>query len=98
LKTSRGVLEISLTPTNRDWDEVLDYRIRFHGTPKHEKDIESNVLPPIVKDQMIANIGDHHTATLLYFNFVREIGIENLRAAIGGPLDNAGIPAFALIP
>ena len=97
LKTSKGVLEISLTPHDGNWDEILDYRIRFHSTPADPKDWGTNVLFDDIKLSMLKNLGPEPTRLLLEFNFVREIGIENLRDAIGGPLNNAGVPAFAWI-
>lgn len=91
---SCSIWELNLTPINGFHrgrkEEVSLEVIRCHGTMRHHRDIETDVLPNDVIAEMKKYLGEELTNKLLTYDYVQHITgpIDNLSNGGGVPLQN----------
>jgi hypothetical protein len=87
-------VEVNLTPINdcnyasRWEDEVEPIIIRTHCTPSSGRDIDTNILPLRIGEDMVKFLGVELTKMLLDHDFLSEIDDELLRTRMQG----GGVP------
>jgi len=92
-------VEVNLTPikdanyASRWDDEVIPIIIRTHCTASTPRDIDTNILPLAVGEDMVKFLGVELTKKLLDYDFLADIDPELLRTKMTG----GGVPFRDLV-